>query len=51
MAPVIGLLVPGIDASAFWAGVALGFLIPWVAWMPLAAIALVRRLFSIEGGG
>jgi hypothetical protein len=40
------MTVPGVDLDGFTAGLALAAIAVFVAWLPLASIALVRRLLA-----
>jgi len=42
------VLVPGVDIDAFTAGLAGGLLVVFVAWLPLAALGLLRRLLGMS---
>lgn len=40
--------IAGVDLDAFTTGLGLGFLVAFAAWVPLAALSIVRRLMSID---
>lgn len=40
------MIAPGVDVDGFTAGLAVAAVAVFAAWMPLAAISLVRRLMA-----
>jgi hypothetical protein len=42
------VIAPGVDVAAFLSGLALGLLVVFAAWVPLAGLGLLRRLLGMS---